>query len=522
LVVPVVERQLGRLARVVITLASIALLGELLPGTVRSASANALTIPTSDPIPRTDWIIAENRLSGTTDWLIPSGTRQGIEGYADHVSAAQGEQVRLHISTGAATFHIEAYRIGYYQGLGGRLVWRSREVEGSKGAAPVLLASTNTIEARWPVSMRVTIDKAWVQGEYLLKLVSSSGGAGYIPLTIRDDSSTAALVVINGVTTWQAYNRWGRYSLYEGPDGSSANRSRMVSFDRPYRARRGAGAFPWMEQPLVVLAERYGMDVTYQTDVDLHEHPGRLLRHRALVTLGHDEYWSSSMLDGVLAARDAGVNMAFLGGNTAYRHIRFEPSRLGRDRHVVCYKVAREDPLYGIDDDEVTSNWRDPPVPRPESALLGGFYRCAYVRDASLVVSEPDAWMFDGTGVVAGSRLPGVIHFEVDNVEPSVPTPDTIQILAHSPVSCSGRADFADVTYYTTTSGAGVFNAGDQGWMDSLRCPEPVHVPSCDQQMMRITRNVLAGLAIGPAGVLHPSETNLARFGIELQEPIHP
>ena len=78
------------------------------------------------------------------------------------------------------------------------------------------------------------------------------------------------------------------------------------------------------------------------------------------------------------------------------------------------------------------------------------------------------------------------------------------------------------MTYYTTTSGAGVFNAGNQGWMDSLRCPKPVHEPSCDQQVMRITRNVLAGLAIGPAGVLHPSETNLARFGIELQEPIHP
>ena len=39
-----------------------------------------------------------------------------------------------------------------------------------------------------------------------------------MPLTIRDDASMASYVLQNSVTTWQAYNLWGDYSLYYGPD----------------------------------------------------------------------------------------------------------------------------------------------------------------------------------------------------------------------------------------------------------------------------------------------------------------
>jgi hypothetical protein len=158
---------------------SIAVLGWLLPASTLPASAFAGRLPrTDDPIHRAKWIIQENLLPGTTDWMIPAGTRQGIEGFADRVSAVRGQRVGLHVSTGAPTFHVEAYRIGYYGGLGGRLVWRSREIAGARGADPLLLDATNTIEAPWPESVGFEVTSAWVQGEYLLKLVSSSGGQG--------------------------------------------------------------------------------------------------------------------------------------------------------------------------------------------------------------------------------------------------------------------------------------------------------------------------------------------------------
>jgi hypothetical protein len=42
----------------------------------------------------------------------------GIAGFADRVSAQSGDAVRLYVSTGAVSFHVEAYRMGYYGGDG--------------------------------------------------------------------------------------------------------------------------------------------------------------------------------------------------------------------------------------------------------------------------------------------------------------------------------------------------------------------------------------------------------------------
>src|SRR5439155_13934146 len=77
------------------------------------------------------WVIAENAKPGTTDWRITKAGGNGeIEGYADRVSAVLGDTVGFYVSTTASSFRIEAYRIGSYQGLGGRLVWRSPSLPG--------------------------------------------------------------------------------------------------------------------------------------------------------------------------------------------------------------------------------------------------------------------------------------------------------------------------------------------------------------------------------------------------------
>ena len=111
--------------------------------------------------------------------------------------------------------------------------------------AATLIAATNTYEARWDPTTTFVIGEDWPVGSYLLKLVASTGQQRWVPLTVRDDASTATYVVVNSVNTWQAYNRWGGCSLYDCravPGG----RSRMVSFDRPYdigeRRRRGVVA----------------------------------------------------------------------------------------------------------------------------------------------------------------------------------------------------------------------------------------------------------------------------------------
>ena len=455
------------------------------------------------------WVAAENARPGTGDWAISGPQHEGdLEGFADAASAQAGDIVRLYVSSKAPTFHVEAYRMGWYGGAGARLVMRSAEVAGAVQPAPDVLAGTHTVETQWVPSVALRVDRAWPPGDYLLKLVGSEGQQHYVPLTVRDDASTAAYVVINAVTTWQAYNLWGGYDLYEGRSGKGSDfshRSRIVSFDRPYSFGQGAADFLGNELPLVQLAEARGLDVTYVTDVDLDRSPELLLRHRALLSLGHDEYWSSRMRQGVERARDNGVNLAFLGANAMFRHIRFEDSPLGPRRHEIAYKVASEDPLLRVDPAEVTVDWRSAPVPRPESALIGDMYECNPVK-ADMVVLGSNSWVFDGAGVRDGTHLHNTVGPEYDRYNPRQGGPPNVEVLAHSPVRCRGQASFSDMTYYSAAGGAGVFATGTNWWISklSLRC-ELFVSPCVTDVVSRVTMNVLNAFGAGPAGRAHPS-----------------
>jgi hypothetical protein len=472
--------------------------------------------PRTAPI-RSRSIISENQLPGTAAWRITPGSKASIEGFADHVSAQQGDTVKLYVSTKARKFHVEAYRMGYYQGLGSRLIWTSPSISGGLQAAPTV-DSLQMVETHWNSSLSFTVGTNWVPGVYLLKIVGSNGAENYIQLCIRDDSSHAALVMQLSVATWQAYNKWGGYSLYVGPGKDFANRARTVSFDRPYKGRTGQLL---KDLPFISLAEKLGLDVTYWTDLDLHERPNLLKNHKGLITLSHDEYWSTSMRDGALAARAAGVNIAFLGANAIFRHIRVGDSPLGTDRHIIDYKSAAEDPLNGIDDAEVTVNWRDPPVNWPESQLLGALYQCNPAH-GDVTVSDASSFVFAGTGVHNGDTIPDAVDLEYDAIDPAMPTPKSIESLAHSPITCVGFPETADMTYYTATSKAGVFDAASQGWVQKVKCFAPVSAASCSPVAQKVTENIMTKFAAGPAGATDPSAPNLAALGITLLDPTDP
>jgi len=485
------------------------------------------TLSPSAPWARADtieaaWVVEENARPGTRDWRIPSSAPTDIEGYADRVSAGVGERVRLFVDTTASSFHVEAYRLGWYGGDGGRRIWTSSVVPGVQQRPPRMNAKTRMVEARWIESLAFHVGEDWVQGTYLLKLVSSTGGQAYVPLVLRDVTSTARILVTLPVNTWQAYNDWGGASLYVGPSGSSSDRATVVSFDRPYHQTRGAGRM-LSALPLIALIESQGLDITYWTDMDLHSRPALVRQHQSLLVLQHDEYWSTAMRSGVTKARAAGVNLAFLGGNAVYWHIRVEDSPLGDDRRIVCYKSKEADPLTGVDDDEVTVRWAEPPVSRPQSTLLGAMYGCSGVVDEDFVVADPDAWVFEGTGLRQGDVIPGVVNYEVDWIVQRKPTPGNIQILGHSPVRCGdGKSRFADMTYYTASSGAGVFYAANIGWLDGVRCGPPSPGELCDPRVQTITLNIIRAFATRPAGIDHPAQPNAADFGYTLKHPTSP
>lgn len=481
-------------------------------------------------VPQAEWIITENLRRGSDRWCIPRAAGFGIAGYADRVSARLGDVVTLYVRAKAARYHVEAYRLGYYQGLGGRLIWFSPTMNSQRQPPPVRDEATNLVQAPWSPSVRFEVTSEWPPGSYLLKLVGGDGSQSYVPLVIRDDHSRAALVLQHSAITWQAYNDWGGYNLYHGPrDWQSVrarprpDRARIVSFDRPYSEHRGAASLLSDEQVLVSLVERLGLDVTYWTDLDLHERPKLLQHHRALIVAGHDEYWSKRMRNSAMAARDQGVNIALLAANTDYRQVRVAASPLGRDRLVIGYKSASEDPLSKRNPSLATVEWRNPPILRPESDLNGALYQCNPVN-ADMVVLDASSWLFDGTGLRVGDRVPHFVRFEYDRVDARSPTPMSIRVLAHSPVVCWGTPDFADMTYYTTRSGAGVFDGSTTAWLKDLTLDCALG-KSCKRTapiIERMTENLLATFGSGPAGRDHPSHSNLALLRIELLQPIQP
>lgn len=409
----------------------------------------------------------EQDAPGTDDWRLgDTGPRDAVAGYTDRVSVRPGEPFGLHVSTTAASFRVAAFRVGWYGGRQARLVWRSDRVPGRARPAPRLLPKTNTVHADWPASL--TVDTTgWPEGAYLLRLETDGGHQRYVPLIVRSTEGAGRTVLLHAPATWQAYNRWGGSSLYAGPLGDYASRSLAVSFDRPYDGS-GAEKFLVYERAPVVLAERLGIPLAYTTGVDVHRDPGVLRGAHAVVCLGHDEYWTPQQRAHVTAARDAGTNVAFLGANTCFRRVRLEPGTGADTRTVVCYKSAyREDPCYGSRPALVTTDFRLPPAADPESSLTGVLYE-GYPVDAPYVVHAADHWLYEGTGVRAGEAFAHLVGVEYDRVPQGVAPPGPLEITAHSPLVCQGRASHSDSAYYTTASGAGVFATGTMRWAEAL------------------------------------------------------
>jgi hypothetical protein len=448
--------------------------------------------------------------------------------------------VTLYVTTAAARFRAEAFRMGYYQRTGARLIWQSAEIAGKVQSSCPVAAGINMVTCdRWTPSVTFTISAAFVQGDYLIKLAGRGGQQSYVPLTVWDPSSTATYVVQNDVLTWQAWNPWGGYDYYQGvgtcPAGEYplCSRARIVSFDRPYGSEEGSGNFLTLEYPLVRFAEKHGLDVTYATDQAIAQHPRFLLGHRVLLSLGHDECWSLAGRSAAVAAHDHGMNIVFFGASPVLRHVRLRRSPLGPGREEVDYRDAAADPLDGKASPlEVTGNtWGSPPANWPESDFVGEMYAGFLEpgRQVGLVVADASSWAYRGTGLHDGSKVPGVVASDVDHFYAAMIHPAGVQVLSHSPIPAGiGQTELgafhSDMTYYTDArSGAGVLDTGTTNWIPALthdhhgcrRGGRPAvghgagHCASAILQ--RITGNILRVFGGGPAGRRHPSAANWRR-----------
>ena len=460
--------------------------------------------PAADPAPP----------RGTEDWRVTRPAYGGqIAAYTTAISGQPGQRLELKVSTAAQVYRVNVYRIGAYRGGTGALVasrgWRPGRVQ----PAPVLSpAATRTVVAPWKVDVRFDTS-GWEPGLHVITVETGNGWQTFVPYVVSSPTTAGTVALVAPVTTWQAYNAWGGYSLYEGPAGST--RSYAVSFDRPFNLASGANDFRTAAIPIVLRAERLGIPLSYLTNVDLHTRRGVLAGAHGYVSMGHDEYWTTTMRTAVERARDAGTNLGILGANTMYWRIRLEDTGTGPARRIVGYRdSAYLDPMRDLAPQQTTARFRDAPAADPEHALLGMQYEC-YPVDTDYVIASPQWWGFAGTGVQRGTRIPGLVGPEADRVYPDSRLPRPLQILSDSPYDCRGVTTRTQSVYFTVRSGAGVFNAGTLRWGCALvdRCERPLGRRTA-AFTARVTDNLLRGFADGPVGDRWPAHDNVDRFAI--------
>ena len=463
-------------------------------------------------------IRAENAKPGTTAWR--SALARGatpVNVYLDRSSVQCGGTVAISLrGTGAAAV-IRVYRLGWYGGTGGREVWASAPIVARSGTVPPPTGPTRAVVLDWPVVAHLTIPPTWTPGLYAVTAAPADAPSqtSLAPLVIRADGVPTPLLVMDSDLTWAAYNSFGGSDLYrgiaDGENGTVAGRSFEVMLARPLTSM-GLSQFVSRDAAVAALIESNGFSVGYTTDTSVDNDPGQLFSHHGLVIPGHSEYWTRRMLDGVTAARDAGVNLAFLGANICYWQARVTRDVSGVPRSVVVYKSIAPDRIGRANPADATTLWGAGPLNRDAVVLTGARFSGVGVSGPERVMAA-HSWLLVGTGLTDGQVLQAVAGNEVDSAVPAPgvtvrgvpPQVDVLLEGVYRPAR-AGRSPTMTVSYYVGPSGAGVFSAGTTEWACKAMntCLEGSTPVPTSAAMRRISMNLFQAFSEPRAGLTHP------------------
>jgi hypothetical protein len=468
-----------------------------LPAVARAAKASTNRIQEENARPGTrDWMLFKTAVDPATKYRSPR-----IEGYVSHASVRAGETVRFFVSTNPpARFMIELYRLGWYGGDGGRLVERLGPFEGITQDDPPVEAK-RLRNCRWRPSAELRIPGDWTSGVYVGKLTSESEGwQSYVIFVVRDDRRADFLFQVSDFT-WQAYNRWpSQFALYD--DGTHPwywGGGVQVSFNRPYGKycqildaplSTGSGEFFLWEFPLAYWMESIGCDVTYISNLDTHRDAAGLRRAKGFLSVGHDEYWTIEMFNNVREAIRSGASAAFFSGNAVCGRVLYDETTRAFER------VGVFGPPGGMRDFEAMKTLEHE---RPyANELIGAHSTGPVTGGADWICTLPEHWIYAGTGMKAGDRIPGLIGWEWHGDPAKIPG---LEIVGTGPTqSAPGEPNGGT---YTATVYPGpkrnfVFNAATCWWADGVSEPPGYVRPKVysepkgpDARVQQITRNVL-------------------------------
>jgi hypothetical protein len=309
-------------------------------------------------------VVQENNCSGpgSEGWRLVEYSPD-VAGFATKSSVNLGESVTLKLGranlSAASSVRVDVYRMGYYGNMGGRLITAASSSSVAVNNLFSNCAATNATTglkscAGWANSYTIPGAALPASGVYTVKLTTPTGLENTITFTVRDDARTpkAKILFVVPDATYEAYNDWGGKSLYFDSAGGEVTvagtpRAVKVSFDRPLNDPRQGNRFIGPDFYMVQWLEKQGYDVSYTDDVSVHQNPAQLLGRSIDLISGHSEYWSLEQMNGFLAARNAGVNIASFSGNTAYWKVRYEDG----GRTLVCYKTVEGSGTNGSGED---------------------------------------------------------------------------------------------------------------------------------------------------------------------------
>jgi hypothetical protein len=474
-------------------------------------SARGATAPTdADP----ERIRRENEHAGTRDWMTskvridPKSKYRSpwVEGYASSTSVRPGETLTIHVSTNPPSpLVVDLYRLGYYQGHGGRFLMRLGPFKGKVQPDPPV-GPKRLRECTWEPCASITIPPDWTSGVYLGKLtVENEGLQSYVVFVVRDDRQADFLFQVSD-TTWNAYNRWpSQFSLYD--DGKKVwywGPNVQTSFDRPYGKycqildaplSVGSGEFLLWEFPLAYWMEQNGFDLTYISNLDTHADPGGLRRAKGWLSVGHDEYWSLEMYHNMKQAVGDGLNLAFLSGNSICGVLDIRSATDGRTNRII-ERVGR----YGSPQkEEIENGFPEEALftkNGPNEALLMGARRTYPVTGGGdWICRKPGHWLFAGTGMKEGEGIPGLVGWEWHGDPAPIPG---LEIVASGKIQSRGTEGTYTATIYPGPKRNFVFNAATIWWADGLSEPPGYVRPAVytqpkgpDRRVQQITRNLL-------------------------------
>src|SRR5437667_9443599 len=140
-------------------------------------------------------IVIENQQPGSTGWQASryaSDTGGQIKGYASATSVNKGMPITFYVTVNPdQTFTIDVYRVGWYQGLGGRLLQHIGPFNGPRQAPCPVNAATGLIACNWSPSYTLSVPTTWTSGIYLAVLTNAQSYQNYIVFVERDDSRVA-------------------------------------------------------------------------------------------------------------------------------------------------------------------------------------------------------------------------------------------------------------------------------------------------------------------------------------------